>query len=202
MSLDDLMSALVNDSMRAKARREETTASLASMAQSMATQQVEAAKARPGASSPVGKGPVVAPGGMNGVSNLGNPLKGDWNVSEGYGARIHPITGKPGFHTGIDLSASEGTPIYAVSNGIIRKAVSGDSIYGNQIILGMGHQYQTMYGHLSKLAVKTGQRVKAGQIIGYVGSTGLSTGPHLHFETWHHGDSFNPYRVYKGKRYH
>lgn len=201
MALSDVMASLTQGSYESKLRRDNIASSVNAMVQEQATQQIQAAHKK---QLPLmGQGPPVigGTGNMTGVGHLGSPLKGEWNVTTPYGPRTHPITGNPSFHTGVDLSAGSGTPIFAASNGIIRKAVHGDSIYGNQIILGMGHKWQTMYGHLSRLAVKPGQRVRRGQIIGYVGSTGLSTGPHLHYELWHKQNPVNPFNYYKGRRH-
>lgn len=115
-------------------------------------------------------------------------------VTSPYGKRTDPINGTTRFHTGTDYSASQGTPVYAVSNGVVRKATPNGGAYGNQVVLDLGGGLQGMYGHLSRYTVQPGQRVRKGQVIGYVGSTGRSTGPHLHFETWYNGNPVNPNR--------
>lgn len=97
-----------------------------------------------------------------------------------------------GYHTGIDMSNPLGTPIRAVAGGIVANTNAMDSIYGNQVILDHGSDENTMYGHMAKYLVEPGERVKRGQVIGYVGSTGNSSGPHLHFETWRQGEPVNP----------
>lgn len=125
------------------------------------------------------------------MGKWGHPLAGKLHVNEDYGPRTHPVTGKKGFHTGEDLRATAGTPVYAVGDGVVNKAGNGGA-YGNQVVLGLGGGLASMYGHLSKFAVKPGQRVRKGQVIGYVGSTGLSTGPHLHYEVWKNGQPVNP----------
>lgn len=94
-------------------------------------------------------------------------------------------------HTGIDWGAPSGTPIYAPAAGKVRSTVF-DKIYGNQTIMDFGGGYSSMFGHQSGFAVKPGQMIKAGQLIGYVGSTGNSTGPHLHFQTWVGNKVVNP----------
>lgn len=119
------------------------------------------------------------------------PLRGDLRVSSGYGPRKHPVHGKASNHTGIDWAAAAGTPIYAPGSGRIRSAAF-DKIYGNQTILDLGGGRSMMFGHQSKFGVKPGQSVQAGQLLGYVGSTGWSTGPHLHFETWINNRPVNP----------
>lgn len=110
-----------------------------------------------------------------------------------FGPRVHPSHGRYSNHTGIDMSNPQGTPIRAVAGGFVVTA-GWDNIYGNQIILDHGQQQQSMYGHTAQMLVEPGQRVKRGQVIGYVGSTGLSTGPHLHFETWEDGTPVDPFK--------
>ena len=107
------------------------------------------------------------------------PVKG-W-VTSGFGRRISPFTGEPAMHRGIDISVPENTPLVAPANGVVVRA-GWDGGLGNAIKIDHGYGYATTYGHLAKLAVRVGQRVKRGQLIAYVGNTGLSTGPHLHYE--------------------
>ena len=101
-------------------------------------------------------------------------------ISSPYGWRIHPITKKWSFHTGVDIAAPIGTPVFAADDGVVKFAGRNGG-YGLMILIDHG-KYQTVYGHLSKIDVFEGQYVKKGQLIGRVGSTGVSTGPHLHFE--------------------
>lgn len=130
--------------------------------------------------------------GNNGGASFGGkyvyPLHGALNVTSPYGAtrkgHAHP-------HTGIDWGAKAGTPIYAPGDAMVRSALM-DKIYGNQTILDLGGGKSMMFGHQSKFAIRPGQHVKAGQLIGYVGSTGWSTGPHLHFESWINNKPVNP----------
>lgn len=125
-----------------------------------------------------------------------SPIQGDYRVSSPYGPRVHPVTGRSSSHTGMDFAVGEGTPIYAPRGGTIEELNLGDSIYGNQIIMRHGPKLQTMYGHMSRPAdIEPGQPVKRGDLIGYVGSTGLSTGPHLHWETWKNGNPIDPSRL-------
>lgn len=119
------------------------------------------------------------------------PLKGKFRISSDFGHRTHPISGKSSTHTGIDWAAGAGTPIYAPAEGIVRKA-AWNKIYGNQTILDIGDNRALMFGHQKGFAIEPGQRVTAGQLLGYVGSTGWSTGPHLHFETWQNNKPVNP----------
>ena len=113
-------------------------------------------------------------------------------MASGYGWRIHPIYKTMKMHTGMDFSAKKGTPIYATGDGEILEAVKRANGYGNHVIIDHGYGYKTLYGHMRKYIVKKGQKVKRGEIIGYVGSTGTSTGPHLHYEVHKNGKKINP----------
>jgi murein DD-endopeptidase MepM/ murein hydrolase activator NlpD len=117
------------------------------------------------------------------------PLQG-W-LSGGYGMRTDPFTGQPDFHPGLDISADKGRPVYATADGTVETAARvGD--YGNLIVLRHGFGIVTRYGHLSLFAVRVGERVVRGQLIGYVGATGRATGPHLHYEVAMSGRLLNP----------
>ncbi len=118
------------------------------------------------------------------------PLQGARMTSD-YGMRTHPVLGKRKKHNGIDLAAPTGTPVYATADGIVGKA-KWFSSYGLYIRIDHGAKLETRYAHLSKLAVAAGERVKKGDVIGYVGSTGRSTGPHLHYEVRIDGLAVNP----------
>lgn len=107
------------------------------------------------------------------------PVKG-WMTSA-FGRRISPFTGEPAMHRGVDISVPQNTPLVASANGVVVRA-GWDGGLGNAIKIDHGYGYGTQYGHLAKVQVRVGQRVKRGQVIGLVGSTGLSTGPHLHYE--------------------
>ncbi len=112
-------------------------------------------------------------------------------ISSGYGWRIHPITGQRRFHEGLDIAANHGNSVYAYTDGrVIQAGWNGG--YGNCILIDHGNGLRTRYAHLSRISVKVGQRVKTGQRIGAVGSTGNSTGPHLHFEVIKNGKTQNP----------
>lgn len=108
------------------------------------------------------------------------PLSGNYNISSPFGLRYHPITGVYKMHTGMDIPAASGTPIIAAAAGTV-KAAEWNSAYGNQTIIDHGNGTCTFYGHQDSISVTVGQVVKAGEMIGTVGSTGYSTGPHLHF---------------------
>jgi len=111
-----------------------------------------------------------------------------------FGGRSDPFTGEPGYHQGIDISTEKGQPIYATADGTVESATyTGD--YGNFIVLRHGFGLTTRYGHLSSFAAKTGQRVKRGDVIGYVGSTGRSTGAHVHYEILANGKLINPLQL-------
>ena len=118
------------------------------------------------------------------------PLAGLALTSD-FGMRMHPVTGRRAAHKGIDLGAPTGTPIYATGDGMISRA-SWFSTYGLYVAIEHGGQIQTRYAHMSRLNVAEGQRVRKGDVIGYVGSTGRSTGPHLHYEVRVDGAAVNP----------
>ncbi len=116
-------------------------------------------------------------------------------TASGYGRRIDPIYKTIKFHHGMDFSANTGTPVYATGNGTV--TTSGrQSGYGLTVEIDHGFDYKTLYAHLSKILVKRGQKVKRGEIIGLVGSTGKSTGPHLHYEVVNKGRKVNPVNYY------
>lgn len=117
--------------------------------------------------------------------------KGFKHLSSGFGVRLHPILKIGKMHKGIDFAANVGTPIYATGNGKVAKAGHGGG-YGNMVVINHGYGYETLYAHMSRIKAKRGQSVKRGDIIGYVGSTGLSTGPHLHYEIHKNGQAIDP----------
>ena len=111
-----------------------------------------------------------------------------------FGGRSDPFTGEPGYHQGIDISTDKGQPVYATADGTVESAErAGD--YGNLIVLTHDFGLSTRYGHLSRFNVNAGQRVKRGDVIGYVGSTGRSTGSHLHYEILANGKLINPLQL-------
>ena len=120
---------------------------------------------------------------------MGLPVNG--RITSGFGLRMHPLLGYMRMHKGIDIGAPWGTPIHAAIDGTV--AFAGRSAgYGNFVKLTHGGGIATGYGHMSRIAVRPGAHVARGQVIGYVGSTGMSTGPHLHWEIWRNGVSVNP----------
>jgi len=119
-------------------------------------------------------------------------------MASGFGYRTDPFTKVRKFHAGMDFSAKSGTPVYATGDGVVDRADNTASGYGNHIVIRHGFGYETLYGHLSKYNVRSGQRVKRGDIIGYVGSTGRSEAPHLHYEVHKNGEVVNPLNFYYG----
>lgn len=116
---------------------------------------------------------------LNSIPN-GKPLNYR-RISSSFGYRTHPVTHKKSFHAGLDLPANHGTPVYAPASGVVMMAQKKGA-YGNFLLLTHSYGFKTAYGHLSKFAVHSGEFVNKGDIIAYVGSTGRSTGPHLHYE--------------------
>ncbi len=119
-------------------------------------------------------------------------------MASGYGYRIDPFTKKRRFHYGMDFSARKGTPIYATGNGVIKRADNRSSGFGKHIRIDHGFGYVSIYAHLSKYNVRRGQKVKRGDIIGFVGNTGRSMGPHLHYEILKDKKKINPLNFYYG----
>jgi murein DD-endopeptidase MepM/ murein hydrolase activator NlpD len=118
----------------------------------------------------------------------------DGHITSPYGPREHPMTGAKEFHGGVDIAAEPGRPVTATAEGIVSFA-GWSGANGNLVVIEHGFGFSTFYAHNKKVAVKTGQRVKRGDVIGYIGSTGSSTGPHVHYEVWRDGRSTNP-KVY------
>ncbi len=113
-------------------------------------------------------------------------------IASGFGFRIHPIYKIAKMHTGLDFTADIGTEIYATGDGIVESVDSRLSGYGHHVVIQHGYGYQTLYAHMSRVAVKPGDKVMRGQVIGYVGNTGTSTGPHLHYEVIKNGEKVDP----------
>lgn len=112
-------------------------------------------------------------------------------IASGFGYRIHPIYGIPKMHNGLDFTAPQGTPIYATGDG--RVTTSGDGTgTGNHVIINHGYGYETVYMHMVRIKARVGQQVKRGEVIGWVGSTGASTGPHCHYEVHINGSPVDP----------
>ena len=117
-------------------------------------------------------------------------------MTSGYGYRIHPIYKTRKMHYGMDFSAKTGTEIYATGDGVISKVRRSKRGYGNYVKINHGFGYETLYAHMSKYIVKKGQKVKRGEVIGYVGNTGISTAPHLHYEVRKDKKKINPVNFY------
>jgi murein DD-endopeptidase MepM/ murein hydrolase activator NlpD len=117
-------------------------------------------------------------------------------MASGYGYRIHPIYKTRKMHYGMDFSAKTGTEIYATGDGIISKVKKSKRGYGNYVKINHGFGYETLYAHMSKYIVKRGQKVKRGEVIGYVGNSGISTAPHLHYEVRKDNKKINPMNFY------
>lgn len=125
---------------------------------------------------------------------LGRPLKGP--ITSRYGKRKDPMNKMSAFHTGIDFRGKRGEKIKATADGIVKKAFKNGG-YGNYVMIDHGNGYTTSYSHMQKYLVHRGDRVKRGQVIGLVGNTGRSTGPHLHYEIALDGKTINPYKFMK-----
>jgi murein DD-endopeptidase MepM/ murein hydrolase activator NlpD len=129
--------------------------------------------------------------GVGGEADSAMRLPVAGRVTSGFGERFHPILGYVRFHAGVDLGASAGTPIVAAADGRV-VAAGWHGGYGRQVAIAHANGIETTYGHMSRIAAFPGEMVRRGQVIGYVGSSGLSTGPHLHFEVTKNGRPVNP----------
>jgi murein DD-endopeptidase MepM/ murein hydrolase activator NlpD len=119
------------------------------------------------------------------------PVGGEVDMSSPFGMRLDPFLGRPAVHTGIDLRGETGEPVHATATGKV--SIAGrEGGYGNMVEVNHGNGLATRYGHLSQIDVKVGQTVRIGEIIGRIGSTGRSTGPHLHYETRINGEAVDP----------
>ena len=127
---------------------------------------------------------------LNQRSNFRYPLR-SFTVTSKFGVRVNPVTGRVKNHDGLDLAAPEGTPVYAAQSGTVTET-GNDSIYGNYIIVRHEGNWASLYGHLSKIEISLRSTIQTGQLIGRVGSTGQSTGPHLHFELRQNGRAQDP----------
>jgi murein DD-endopeptidase MepM/ murein hydrolase activator NlpD len=113
-------------------------------------------------------------------------------IASGFGYRIDPIYKTVKYHSGLDFAAPAGTPIYATGDGVVEDASMSDVGYGNHVLINHGYGYKTLYGHMLKIKVKDGQTLKRGDVVGWVGSTGKSTGPHCHYEVSKNGEKVDP----------
>jgi murein DD-endopeptidase MepM/ murein hydrolase activator NlpD len=119
-------------------------------------------------------------------------------VASGFGYRTDPFTKTGKFHFGMDFTAPRGTPVYASGDGVVTRADNSASGYGNHIRIDHGYGYESLYAHLYKFSARRGQKVKRGDLIGFVGSTGRSEAPHLHYEIFKDGERINPINFYYG----
>jgi murein DD-endopeptidase MepM/ murein hydrolase activator NlpD len=113
-------------------------------------------------------------------------------IASGFGMRIDPVYGTPKMHKGLDFTAPQGTPIYATGDGRVTRAGYDEGGYGNHVIINNGYGYETLYGHMVRVKARAGQKVKRGEVIGWVGSSGKSTGPHCHYEVHVNGREVDP----------
>jgi murein DD-endopeptidase MepM/ murein hydrolase activator NlpD len=125
-----------------------------------------------------------------------SPVSGDIVINSEYGYRIHPISGQWKMHDGLDIDGKQGDPVFAAAEGTVVKTVHSDTGYGNHVIIEHADGTQTLYGHMYSYGVEVGQTVSQGEQIGEVGSTGGSTGPHLHFEVRVDGQAVNPQTIF------
>lgn len=117
-------------------------------------------------------------------------------MASGYGMRMHPIYKRKKMHTGMDFSAERGTEIYATGDGVVDLAEYSQRGYGNHVVIKHGYGYETLYAHMTQFIVRKGEKIKRGQVIGYVGNTGTSVAPHLHYEVIKNGEKVNPVNFY------
>lgn len=135
-----------------------------------------------------------------GTGQFSWPVPSCTYLTSRFGLRVHPITGATKSHTGIDVGAESGATIVAADGGTVVLA-GVNSGYGNCVMIDHGNGYKTLYAHMSSIAVTNGQTVSKGDTVGYVGSTGLSTGPHCHYEVWKDGSRIDPEQFYSGLTY-
>lgn len=200
---DELLNKLIKDNDQLKAAVEKYEAMEDQLSDQMAAKEKELTEAlrreqeaRERASQNNGNG--NGNGGNNGGGNGGNngngkfirPVSGGY-ISSAYGYRYHPITGSYSFHNGVDFAVSAGTPIKASAGGTVTVA-SYTYVWGYYVTINHGNGFSTLYAHMTNFIVSYGQSVSQGQVIGYVGSTGYSTGAHLHFTMYYNGSTVNP----------
>lgn len=113
-------------------------------------------------------------------------------IASGFGYRVDPVYKTIKLHAGLDFAAPQGTPIYATADGNVSQAGFSEGGYGNHVVINHGYGYETLYGHMVRVKARAGQKVARGEVIGYVGSTGKSTGPHCHYEVHKNGQKLDP----------
>lgn len=176
-----------------RAAEQEAETNVANMVIALEKQRAEEAAAAAAA----GNGGSYGGGNVVGTGSFIWPLPSSTYITSRFGLRIHPITGEQKSHNGIDISANSGSTIVAADGGTVTMAAWNGG-YGNCVMIDHGNGYITLYGHMSSLAVSQGQSVSQGECIAYVGSTGLSTGPHLHFEVYQGGGRIDPEMFFSG----
>ena len=159
--------------------------------------ELEAQRAAEAAAAAAAGGGGSGGGNANATGSFLWPVASYVYVSSRFGLRVHPITGEKKSHTGIDIASNQGTAVYASDGGSVTLA-GWNGGYGNCIMIDHGNGYVTLYGHLSSISVSVGQTVSQGATIGAVGSTGNSTGPHLHFEVLKNGTRIDPEQFFSG----
>ena len=176
-----------NDRVVAMQAIEELNASSAQISAMLKERQAARAAAAAAAAQSAGQGSSYT--WVQGTGQLGWPVSGE--ITSPYGYRVHPIWGTTIYHSGIDIGVDEGTPVHAADSGVIVWSgwMGG---YGYAVVIDHGNGLSTLYGHNSELAVDEGQSVSKGQVVAYAGSTGNSTGPHVHFEVRENGDPVDP----------
>ena len=176
-----------NDRAVAMQAIEELNASSAQISAMLKERQAARTAAAAAAAQSAGQGSSYT--WVQGTGQLGWPVSGE--ITSPYGYRVHPIWGTTIYHSGIDIGVDEGTPVHAADSGVIVWSgwMGG---YGYAVVIDHGNGLSTLYGHNSELAVDEGQSVSKGQVVAYAGSTGNSTGPHVHFEVRENGDPVDP----------
>ena len=177
-----------------EAMEDETTAKIDALVYQL---ELKRQKELAAAAAAAGGGGGGGGGGAVGTGSFIFPVASYSYISSRFGLRVHPITGEKKNHNGMDIAANSGTTVYAADSGqvVLAEWYGG---YGNCIMIDHGNGYKTLYGHLSYIGVSAGQNVSRGANIGQVGSTGNSTGPHLHFEVYKNGTRVDPEQYYSG----
>ncbi|MCI8360698.1 MAG: peptidoglycan DD-metalloendopeptidase family protein [Clostridiales bacterium] len=208
--IEDKQEELDDTSAEAKAAMAEVDGLLADARKSLQA-KIDAERAAAAAANANKKpGGSSSPSGGSGGSSVMSsnmflwPVSGSYTITSPFGNRIHPIYGTTKFHKGTDIAGGgiNGKPIMAVEDGVVLLASYNAGGYGNYVVLAHGtlsdgNGYETLYGHMTRYIVSAGQSVKRGQVIGYVGSTGASTGPHLHLEVHRNGSLTDPMSYFK-----
>ena len=186
---DAILTQLNDEHRELVAMYEEYEAMESALSQEIADMEkeyTEQKKKEEAASRPSGGGSTSAPSSGGWVTPCSYTV-----LTSAYGWRVHPITGKESFHNGVDLANVTGTPIYAAKSGTVTVATY-NGVYGYYVQINHGDGFSSLYGHMTHYIVGVGQSVSAGQVIGYMGSTGWSTGSHLHFTIYYNGGTVNP----------